>query len=107
LAARRRAIRRGLFIYFDEAAIAVWLARDHVRNRAAQLLAGFDLWRRQHPTGFQHPGVPYTMLHGLSHVLMAEIALECGYPASALKERIYALTDPDRSGAVGHCGILI
>lgn len=26
---------------------------------------------------------------------MAEIALECGYPASAIKERIYALRDVD------------
>ena len=69
----------GLFIHFDEAAIAVWLARDHVRNRAAQLLAGFDLWKRQHPTELEYPGVPYTTLHGLSHALMAEIALECGY----------------------------
>jgi hypothetical protein len=38
------------------------------------------------------------MLHGLSHTLMAEIALECGYSASALKERIYALSE--RAGPV-------
>jgi hypothetical protein len=47
------------------------------------------------------------MLHGLSRALMAEIALECGYPASALKERIYALWDPARFGATGGLGILI
>jgi hypothetical protein len=47
------------------------------------------------------------MLHGLSHALMAEIALDCGYPASALKERIYALWDPSRLGAPGLFGILI
>jgi hypothetical protein len=47
------------------------------------------------------------MLHGLSHALMAEIALECGYSASALKERIYALWDPTRWGAAGRFGILI
>ena len=40
------------------------------------------------------------------HSLMTEIALDCGYPASALQERIYALpqvkaTDPIR------CGILV
>ena len=52
-------------------------------------------------------GVAYTMLHGLSHAVMAEIALECGYPASALKERIYALWDPARLGATGRFGILI
>jgi hypothetical protein len=34
-----------------------------------------------------------------------EIALDCGYPASSLKERVYALSGPD--GAPERCGILI
>jgi hypothetical protein len=36
---------------------------------------------------------------------MAEIALDCGYPASSLKERVYALCAAD--GAPERCGILI
>jgi hypothetical protein len=36
---------------------------------------------------------------------MAEIALDCGYPASSLKERVFALSGPD--GAPERCGILI
>lgn len=30
------------------------------------------------------------MLHTLSHLLLTVIALECGYPASSLRERVYA-----------------
>ena len=30
------------------------------------------------------------MLHSLSHMLINAISLECGYPASSIKERIYA-----------------
>ena len=30
------------------------------------------------------------MLHSLSHMLMTSIALDCGYPASSLRERVYA-----------------
>ena len=45
------------------------------------------------------------LLHSLSHALMAEIALDCAYPASSLKERVYALSGPD--GAPERCGILI
>ena len=41
-----------------------------------------------------YPGTPYVLLHSISHALMAEIALECGYPASSLKERVYALSGP-------------
>ena len=30
------------------------------------------------------------MLHSLAHMLMMSIALDCGYPASSLRERVYA-----------------
>ncbi len=45
------------------------------------------------------------MLHSLAHALITEIALDCGYPASSLKERIYAF-EPDR-GQPRRCGILL
>ncbi|MGB8743269.1 MAG: DUF1998 domain-containing protein [Xanthobacteraceae bacterium] len=53
------------------------------------------------PPGY--PGTAYVLLHSLSHALMSEIALDCGYPASSLKERIYSLSSvagsaPDRYG---------
>ena len=32
------------------------------------------------------------MLHSFSHLLLTSVSLECGYPASALRERIYALS---------------
>jgi len=36
------------------------------------------------------PGVPYILLHSLSHLLVTAVSLECGYAASAIRERIYA-----------------
>ena len=33
------------------------------------------------------------MLHSLSHLLITEAALDCGYGASAIEERIYAFDD--------------
>ena len=53
------------------------------------------------------PGEPYILLHSLSHALISEIALECGYPASSLKERIYALRKERDRGEFTRCGILI
>lgn len=38
----------------------------------------------------KHRGAGYWALHSLSHAFMAELALECGYPLSSLKERIYS-----------------
>jgi len=31
------------------------------------------------------------MLHSFSHLLITAVALECGYPASSIRERIYAV----------------
>jgi len=66
---------------------------------------GVLLWKQEHGSALDDRGAAYTMLHGLSLELMAEIALECGYPASALKERIYALWDPARLGPAGRFAI--
>lgn len=38
---------------------------------------------------------------------MAEIALDCGYPASSLKERVYALSSTRGGSDVDRCGILV
>jgi hypothetical protein len=42
------------------------------------------------------------MLHSLAHLLITAISLECGYPASSLRERIYAA--PERYGILIYTG---
>jgi len=94
----------GLFVQFDETRIRAWTDRNDVTERDQRLIAGFRLWsRRFSGKGPSYPGTPYVLLHSLSHALMTEIALDCGYPASSLKERVYALENDDG----GRYGILI
>jgi hypothetical protein len=94
----------GLFVHFDEGKIRSWLGEEPVKERDTKLIAGFQHWsRRFGGKGPKYPGLPYVLLHSLSHALMSEIALDCGYPASALKERVYALPEGDG----GRFGILI
>ncbi len=96
----------GLFLHFDETAMRGWLARSDVREREEQLRRGYMSWVARYPGGLpDFPGLPYVLLHSLSHALMQEIALDCGYPASSLKERVYALKSP--SGSYDRCGILV
>jgi hypothetical protein len=96
----------GLFLRFDEDVISAWLARPVVREREAQLRRGYMSWVSRYPGRLpDFPGLPYVLLHSLSHPLMQEIALDCGYPASSLKERVYALKSA--SGTYDRCGILI
>jgi hypothetical protein len=90
----------GIFIQLNAEAVRQWLGRTEVQSRGSQLLDGFNRWAAEHEVvGAIFPGLPYYMLHSLSHLLLTAISLECGYPASALKERIYA--------ASGRYGILI
>jgi hypothetical protein len=79
-------------LQFHTQAVDDWLKRDEVTRRGRQLLAGFDCWKEEHQgTHREFPGLPYIMLHSFSHSLITAVSLECGYPASSIRERIYAL----------------
>jgi hypothetical protein len=80
----------GIFIQFNNDTIRTWLNKPEVRSRGTQLQDGFTRWAQEHQIQSPvFPGLPYYFLHSISHLLMMSISLECGYPASSLKERIY------------------
>jgi hypothetical protein len=98
----------GIFLHLDERAIHRWLAKPEVQARERKLKESCERWSRRHSGGrVRYPSTPYLLLHSLAHALMTEIALECGYPASSLKERVYTLAAPGSVGPVDRCGILI
>ncbi len=98
----------GIFIHFDDAAIRQWLLRPPTAHRHAELLAGYGHWQKRFTGNAPHyPGTPYVLLHSISHALMTEIALDCGYPSSSLKERVYALSSSRGGGEIDRCGVLI
>lgn len=82
----------GIFIQFDEAVISKWESLDIVIEHNRKLLVGHRGWRnrrRLSPNG-NYPTIRYVMIHTLSHLLIRELALECGYNAASIRERIYA-----------------
>ena len=90
----------GVFVSFDADRVERWCERAEVRVHGRRLESAWRAWasaRHREQAGF--PGLPYVMLHSLAHMLMTSIALECGYPASSLRERVYA--------GEGRYGILI
>lgn len=90
----------GIFLLFKEDAIEGWVKRPEVIARGLQLDAGFKRWKDEHEgSSREFPGLPYYLLHSFAHLLLTSISLECGYPASSIRERIYAVP--------GGCGILI
>ncbi|MBP8807708.1 MAG: DUF1998 domain-containing protein [Kofleriaceae bacterium] len=78
----------GLWIQLDEDLLARWEQRAVVQRRATALRTG---WHREFGsrTGPAFFGPRYYLLHSLSHLLIQAIALDCGYGASSLRERIY------------------
>ena len=103
----------GIFIQLRPTAVRDWLAREGVKRRLTALATGHDRWKAEKKREHVFPGGPYVLLHTLSHLLMQSLALRCGYPASALKERIYVdypterfalllyTASPDAEGTLG------
>jgi hypothetical protein len=102
----------GVFIGLKPEAVKAWLARDPVKRRSAQLLDGFLAWQKANQaTSAKFPGPAFIMVHSLSHLLITAVALDCGYAASSIRERIYAseagygillyTASPDAEGTLG------
>lgn len=102
----------GILLAFRRSAVEEWLSREGVQERLKVLAAGHDKWqeeRRGHGRDF--PGGIYTLLHTVSHLLIQSLAMRCGYPASSIRERIYAeeaglgillyTASPDAEGTLG------
>jgi hypothetical protein len=104
----------GLFLVFDPAALQSWLSSSATLARTKSLRDGASAWARARKArGLdgdlrslgERTRPEYIMAHSLSHALMTEVALDCGYPASSLKERIYV--PPHSSGEAPRAGLLI
>lgn len=93
----------GIFLQFKAGMVNDWLGRRAVQDRDACLQAGFEMWAKEHQLSKSiYPGLPYYMLHSVSHLLLTAISLECGYPASSLREHVYA--GPRRYGILLYTG---
>lgn len=82
----------GLFLQFSEDAVSGWLADRRRRDHEAEFFEAHRGWRRvrgREPVDASFPGLRYILLHSLAHVLMRQLALECGYTAASIRERIY------------------
>lgn len=102
----------GIFLQFRNEMVQEWAARPEIVERGRRLYTGFERWLQEHPhSRREFPGLPYYLLHSLSHLLLTAVSLECGYPASSLRERVYALEagygillytgTPDAEGTLG------
>ncbi|MFF9910161.1 DrmB family protein [Streptomyces sp. NPDC013457] len=85
----------GVFLRLREDHLAVWESVPAVAARAERIRTAHRRMMEQRasdPTQVQpSPATPrMVLLHTLAHVLINEWSLDAGYPAAALRERLYA-----------------
>lgn len=98
----------GIFVRLREDTLQTWEQQRVVRQLEQEFLQAHCAWRRvrnQNPPEAGFPGIRLILLHSLSHALMRQIALECGYTAASVRERLYCRGVGQEHGPMA--GILI
>jgi hypothetical protein len=78
-----------------------WADKNAVKAVDERLRQGHMGWRRKRglDPNEGYPGIRYILLHTLAHMLIRELALECGYNAASIRERVYADTEAGKDQA--------
>lgn len=91
----------GVFIELSEKRLQQWEQQPEVIDRGAAIGLRFGEWQQSRSTHARpFPGMRYVLLHTLSHVLIRQLSLDCGYSSSALRERIYCASDGDSMAGI-------
>jgi hypothetical protein len=82
----------GLFIRLSDSTIEAWEANAASSPEMQALRRSHEEWRqiRKLDPDDGWPGDRYILLHSLAHILINELAIECGYSSASIGERIYS-----------------
>ena len=90
----------GILVTLPEARIEQWESTYGNGDRYRALLQATRNWRTRRGLD-PAEGVPaarFVLLHTVSHLLMRQVALECGYSAASIRERLYCRGAGDAEG---------
>jgi hypothetical protein len=95
----------GIFLEFDVAQMDAWIARSPVVSaRIGDLDTHYNQRRISQGQPPRQVSLQFVLLHTFAHVVINQLAYECGYGSASLRERLYCdVTDP----ADAMCGVLI
>jgi hypothetical protein len=91
----------GLFIRLKEDVLTAWEGKTAVRDLEREFFESHRRWRQMRRIEPDHegfPGIRYILLHSLAHALMRQIAMDCGYTAASIRERLYCKRPNDANG---------
>lgn len=97
----------GLFLRLPEPAVAAWEDRYGDSDSYRALLAAHRSWMTNR--GIDPDLLPIeprdVLVHSLAHMLVNEVALECGYSTASIRERLYVRSPGEPGGPMA--GILL
>lgn len=91
----------GLFLRLREQQVAAWESRVADHPHLDALRAAYLRFRKSR--GLDAGGWPplrYWLLHTLSHMLIRQVSLDCGYSSASLAERIYCGTEEEPAAGI-------
>jgi len=86
----------GVFLRLAEESVRQWEGRASVAELQDRHTVAQREWYAARNMGEpQAKPARYLLLHALSHLLIRQLGLECGYASSSLRERVYCSTGSD------------
>lgn len=91
----------GIFFEFSESAIEKWVGK--LKNYDHDFYEAHKRWResRNLPPESGYPRPRYILLHSFAHAVIRQLAVECGYTAASIRERIYSRSPEDGDPMAG------
>lgn len=85
----------GMFFEFNLAQINKWLACSNADARIANMANIYNQNRVQRGQAERSITPKFVMIHTLAHMLINQLAFDCGYGSASIRERIYCESEPD------------
>ncbi|WP_146068501.1 MULTISPECIES: DUF1998 domain-containing protein [unclassified Arthrobacter] len=80
----------GVFIALNREQLDKWAATDFAVARKHQLQHNINVAAKQRKQDAPKVEIVRVLLHTLAHVMIDQLALDAGYPASSIRERLYS-----------------
>ena len=92
----------GIYVELDPNAVAEWDTSPLVQERIGRVRWNYEKACTNAGRNPDHlPSARFILVHTLSHMLMKQLSLECGYSGSSIRERLYVSNDDASEACAG------
>ncbi len=85
----------GIFLKLSPATLDIWSARPDIQRRLETIQRRLDHVAEDRGQPARVITSTTVLVHTLAHLMIRQLAFECGYDASSIRERLYVSSAPD------------